>query len=70
MSIPEAPNRQAIALIGAVPVSTAIVEEQVADPNGSVNGLRRTPPVTLGANVAVGVISIVDAETARKTSKQ
>ena len=66
--IPEAPNRQAIYLIGAVvPVRTATVAVQEAAPSLVRIGLCRTPPVTAVANGVVTSIAV--AGPARKTSK-
>ena len=67
--IPEAPNRQAKALTAVVvSACSPTFVEQVAVPSTACIVLRRTPPVTVEAKV--GVISIVVAVPARKTSKQ
>ena len=65
--IPEAPNRQAISLNAEAAVCNPIAAVQAAVPSIVCIVLRRTPPVTVAANVVV--ISIVVAEPARKTSK-
>ncbi len=62
-SIPEAPNRQPISLIGAAPACTAKAVVQVAVPSVACTVLRRTPPVTVGANGVV--MSTFEAVTAR-----
>ena len=64
--IPQTPNREPIFLIVVVSVCIAIVVVQVAVPSIVCIVLRRTPPVTVVANVVV--ISIVVAVPARKTS--
>ena len=65
--IPEAPNRQAILLIGVVAVCIPIPVVQVAEPSIGCKVLCRTPPVTVVANAVV--TPIVEAVPARKTSK-
>ena len=65
--IPEAPNRQATSLTVVVSARTPIEAVQDAAPRIVCIALRRTPPVTVVANVVV--ISIVVAVPARKTSK-
>ena len=67
MSIPEAPNRQANYLIEVVSVCIPIVFVQVAVPCTVSIVLRRTPPVTVVANVVVICKEV--AVPARKTSK-
>ena len=65
--IPEAPNRQPTPLIAVVAASIAIGVGQDAVPSIVCTGLRRTPPVTVVANVVV--ISIAVSVPARKTRK-
>jgi hypothetical protein len=64
-SIPKATNREPVFLIVVVPVYIAIVVIQVAVPGIVCIVLRRTPPVTVLANVVE--CSIVVTVTARKT---
>ena len=67
MSIPQTPNREANLLIVGVSVSIAKASEQGAVPSFACIELRRTPPVTIGANVEI--ISIVGAGPTRKRRK-
>ena len=64
-SIPKATNREPTFLIEVVPVYIAIVVVQVAVPGTVRIVLRRTPPVTVVANVAE--CSTGATVTARKT---
>jgi len=63
--IPEATDREPTFLIVVGPAYTAIDVNQVAVPGIVGTALRRTPPVTVVANVAE--CTIVVTATARKT---
>ena len=51
-SIPEATDRKTSLLSEGAPVRIAIAVIQVAEPGSGWGVLRRTPPVTVGANIA------------------